>query len=56
MDVLGSDESISDKIESEFEQRALLEKVRKLAAAGMPGDGAALRFNEQSAPDPTGNC
>jgi len=31
MDVLGSDESISDKIESEFEQRALLEKVRKLS-------------------------
>lgn len=31
MDVLGSDESISDKIENEFEQRALLEKVRKLS-------------------------
>ncbi|MHB8124026.1 MAG: RNA polymerase sporulation sigma factor SigK [Desulfitobacteriaceae bacterium] len=31
MDVLGSDaESISDRVENEFEQRALLEKVKKL--------------------------
>jgi len=31
IDVLGTEESISDKIENEFEQRALLDQVRKLS-------------------------